>query len=503
MSLRRLALSIGGLAIPIATADQFIFEDVTASAGLDYTQIEPRPGASVVDYNQDGYYDVCFFGGLAIGPRLYRNNGDGSFTNVTKSVLPKAKFDTSHGIFGDMDNDGDADLVLARRYKSWLDTGMAYYENAGGYFLPVAITPNVARDPTSLGALALGDLDMDGDLDVVFSHNGGNGIGGPAFIVRNDGPGAFIDASVDFGGGISLILRHWTAVVADFNNDNMVDIHSAVDFKEDFQCRNMGNGTFMDVSEAAGVTNAGSDMGIAVGDIENDGDLDIYSTNIQQGVLYLNNGAGVFRDRANPRGLASFPGVGWGAAFFDLDHDRDQDLVFVSQNQPGFVYENDGNGFFTNLTAGSGLYLDGHSLLPFDFDLDGDTDLMVIDIEGTPQLFENKTPALANRHWLVVRPRGTQSNRDGVGARVEVTIGELTQTRVIMAGYSFFNGPPMEAHFGLGAAAVADRVTVTFPSGRSLTAEGVVGDRYIEIVEPSGAEDGDVGGGDAGGDETP
>lgn len=504
MSIRRFALLIGGLSITSTSlAENFYFEDITPSSGIDYVQVEPRIGAAVVDYDQDGYFDVCFFGGMAIGPRLYHNNGDGTFTNVTKTVLPPVKFDTSHGIFADMDNDGDADLILGRRYKSWLETGMAYYENVGGRFESRSIAANLARDATSLGSICLADLDEDGDLDVVFMHNGGNGIGGPGFVIRNEGGGVFTDGTTDFGGGVSKIIRHWSSVAADFNNDGLIDIHSAVDFKEDFQSRNMGNGNFMDVSAACGVTNTGSDMGLAIGDIENDGDLDIYSTNIIQGVLYVNNGSGVFHDRANARGVQTFPGVGWGTAFVDLDHDLDQDLVFVSQNSPGFLFENNGLGFFTNSTAGSDLQLDGHGLIPFDYDLDGDIDLLTLDVVGTPRLFENQTPVLADRHWLIVRPHGVLSNRDGVGARVEVTVGDVTMTRVILAGYSFFSGPPMEAHFGLGSSPVADTIKVTFTSGRELVAHNVAVDRYIEINEPSDAGEGDVDDGDAGDDATP
>jgi hypothetical protein len=315
------------------------------------------------------------------------------------------------------------------------------------------------------------------------------GTGGPGFFVRNDGLPTLVDATVSFGAGLSDLRRNFSTLLADFDRDGWLDLHTAVDFTMDYHCRNLGDGSFEHVSTQVGTTNGGSDMGVAVGDIENDGDLDIYSTNIGIGVLYVNDGSGHFSNDALAHGVGSWgfpPPTGWGTIFGDFDHDRDQDLVFVAYGAPGFFYENDGQGqFIRRIGANLGLDLLAHGLLGFDYDRDGDLDLLVLPRSGsqTPRLYDNRSPGLAGRHCHVVDPVGVYSNRDGVGARVEVTVGDVTMTRVVLAGESFHSGPPMLAHFGLGDAAVADEVRVTWPSGIVQVLEDVAADRYLEVVE--------------------
>lgn len=467
-----------------AAAQAFQFIEVGASAGLDFPLTFPRPSAAVADIDGDGWLDVFVCGGTGVAPRCYHNNGDKTFSDVSAAVMPESAIDVSFALFADIDNDGDPDLLLAQRYTDWLDVGFSFYENVGGVFVPGVVAPDLARDDTSMGGMTVADFDGDGDLDVVFAHNGGGGgsAGGPSFYLRNDG-GTFVDATAAVGGGLGRVTRHWSVVSADFNNDGWTDVHAAVDFFADFQCRNNGDGTMTDVSVSSGVTNTGSDMGLAVGDFDNDGDLDMYSTNIFEGVLYVNNGAGLFTNQASTRGVRTFPGVGWGTAFVDLDLDGDLDLPFVSNDAPGFLWENRGDGTFRNATSGSGVDLLAHGLLPFDYDRDGDMDLLVWSSGSspTPALFENVTPR-AGRRWLRVRAVGTTSNRESIGARVTVTAPGLTQMREILGTESFFAGPPKEAHFGLGPRLMAS-VTVRWPSGASLTRLTRT-NRELVFVEP-------------------
>jgi hypothetical protein len=372
------------------------------------------------------------------------------------------------------------------------DTGLIFYWNCVNHFERGACPPNLARNNRADAGLALADMDVDGDLDIVFTHKSNQGLGGPhgiGFYVRNDGLPNLVDATLAANSGLEIPKKYWSVVLADFNGDMLPDIHCAVDVNSDYHAWNMGGGVFQNVTNQVHATNDGSDMGLAVGDIENDGDLDIYSTNIAEGILYVNDGTGVFTSDAGGHGVGHWSGnpapIGWGTAFVDLDHDQDQDLAFVAEQSPGRVYKNDGTGHFNNDTPGSGLNMQGHGLVPFDYDKDGDVDLMsYTTVAGPIRLFRNNTPALATNKWLTVELTGTTSNRDGVGAKVYVVTGSLTQVRAVMAGYSFKAGPPVNAHFGLGVNAVVDEVRIVWPTGAVQHLYNVAANQYLHVTEP-------------------
>lgn len=491
-----------------ATAQEMLFEEVSQGSGLDFPLAPFAPGLAVGDYDRDGWYDVCITGiGHRRTPRIYRNMGatraagDPWFVDVTNQVMPPDREPGSVSIFGDLDNDGDLDLVTSRRFITPQHpdgdpdvVGIMYYENVGSRYVKGTSDPAIGWDPeSSHGGLTLGDVDVDGDLDIVFVHNGGgNGVGGPGFYVRNDGLPNLVDATQDFGANLGQVTRYFSAVLADFNGDLALDLHSSVDFFRDYHARNDGFGNFSHVTVEAGTTNLGSDMGMTVGDMDNDGDLDIFSTNINRGVLYVNNGDDTFQDEGHARGCASWDVgfgsmVGWGTTFADFDNDRDLDLVFVSYGQTGHAFRNLGDGQFDRYTHSTGLQneLRGHALVAFDYDRDGDEDLLVVRTNNMrPGLYENITER-NGRHWLSVELEGTSSNRDGIGARIELTTPDgVKLTRVITAGSSFKSGPPLSAHFGLGSSTRARQIQVFWPSGKIQTLRGVAVDRLLQIVEP-------------------
>jgi hypothetical protein len=295
----------------------------------------------------------------------------------------------------------------------------------------------------------------------------------------------FVDRTQRFGGHIEWLRRHWAGVLADFDNDGLQDLHCAVDAGPDYQARNTGGGVFTDVSIAANVTHVGSDMGLTVGDIDDDGDLDIFSSNIEFHCLYVNDGTGTFTDQATARGVARNGTTtfdwGWGTVFTDLDNDGDLDLAVVDSG-PGMIALNDGTGHFA-LDEGNGAALNGLGLLAFDYDRDGDDDLLATGRLGYVRLFENVSPVAEGRGWLRVDLAGERSNPDGVGARVWATVNGVRRMREVVAGQSFMSGPPLTVHFGMGDAHRVDLLEVHWPSGQVDLFPDVAGGRHVLAVE--------------------
>ncbi len=486
-----------------ALSQSILFQDVTASSGLLYdTHSVLRFSAGVADIDRDGWLDVVFAGSDYVPPRVFRNLGGGKFAEISDEVLPADIGLAAIATFSDLDGDGWPELLLGRKEAGAAATWFELLANQQGRFGRVALPNRLAHDETGVGCLTVGDVDSDGDLDVLLMHNGaGGGDGGPGVFLRNEGGLQFMDATDSFGANLGDRRRAWTTVLADFTGDGELDLHSAVDGGPDFHARRGNALPFMDASTDANVGNVGSDMGLAVGDIENDGDLDLYSTNINYGVLYVNDGGGRFNDLGAQRGCRSYGGtttvVGWGTAFSDLDHDADEDLVFVALNAPGRLYRNMGGGWFTNDTATSGLLLLGVALVPFDFDADGDVDLLVTDEGGSPRLYENITNT-GGRHWLQVELVGAGANREAVGALVEVHMGTTKLIRAVLGGYSFVSGPPRTLHFGLGDAASVNELAVHWPDGATQVFQNLAADRVVRILQPgcgiSGCEVGDLDG---------
>ncbi len=507
-------LAVSVFAAVVATtastsAQQFELVDITDRVGIDFDVADGRMGFAIGDYNGDGWQDVAVFASDDQTPSMFMNQGAliqaGQmvpwFTNVTDQVMPPNDIFTTMGAFADMDNDGDQDLALARRgYDPVAGApdptlgAVAYYENkldTTGRFEIGTNQLRVGHSPSTVSSLALVDYDGDSDLDVFMAYSGvmGDYTHSRCFMVRNDGLPHLTDVSSTFGAHLPGIQRALTAVFADFDGDMRPDLHCAVDFHSDFQCRNMGGGLFMDVTQAVGVTNGGSDMGLAVGDFDNDLDLDLYSTNINIGVLYVNDGAGNFVDEAAQRGCRSFANgavaIGWGTNFVDLENDGDLDLTVIPTGTgTGNFFMNDGSGQFTDVTVATGIELKGYSIIDFDFDKDGDQDLIAMgngDLNSPKFYLNNQT---TTNHWLVVELEGTLSNRDAIGAQVVVrTPDGSAQLRAMMAGHSYRTGTPKTLHFGLGDQSIVSEVEVRWPSGQVTRLTPFVANRYIKVVE--------------------
>jgi hypothetical protein len=466
-----------------------VFSDVTTEAGLGDTLWSV--GVAVADYDNDGDPDIYL---TNWGPnRLYRNNGDGTFSEIAQ---PAGLADSGWGASAawcDTDRDGDLDLYLA----NYVVFDFKRYPTRGG---------SAARDESACMWRGIdvfcGPRNMEPAADRLFRNDGdGDGDGIPAF------------ADVTASSGVALEQRHFGIAVhcfdADADGDD--DIYVANDAQQNDFFVNRGDGTFREGALFAGLAygEGGTEqagMGIASGDYNGDGLPDVAVSNFSHDhdTLYRNDGDGRFTDVSYSAGLGapSWLKLGWGARFVDLDQDGWEDLVVpyghvfpqVDHRETGTgfrqrngLYRNRGDGTFEELSGRSGpgmsLVKCSRALLPVDLDDDGDLDLLVTNLNDTPDLLRNDG-AVGN--WLKVRLVGSRSNRDGVGARVSVTAGGRTQRREIRRETGYAGSTLPVAHFGLGRVRVVDDLQVHWPSGARTRVNGIEANQLLILREDAG-----------------
>jgi enediyne biosynthesis protein E4 len=453
------------------------FVDATASSGLD--RIGWASSVCAGDMDGDGRVDlfITYFGRNV----LYRNLGQGRFEDVTaKAGLAAAGDRWGSGCsLLDIDRDGDLDLFVAN-YLS-LDLATAPEPGQGGNCswkgLPVNCGPKGLATDTNL-------------------------------LYRNNGDGTFTDVSE--ASGISRVTGRYsmTAAAADLDGDGWIDIYVATDSTAAILYHNNHDGTFTDVALPSGAAynDLGSPqagMGVALGDVDADGALDILKTHFADDVpaLYRNRGRGQFEDVAMQAGLGvQNRFVQWGAGLPDLDNDGWMDVFYVTGNvypeieaalpqyphrSPRIVFRNTGGGRFVDVTASSGPGVttpqSSRGAAFGDIDQDGDVDALVMNMNAPPSLLRNDSHS--GHHWLTVRLEGTRSNRQGIGATVLVTSGGRTQARAVLSQTSYYSVDDLRPSFGLGAATVADRVEVRWPAGGVDVISGVAADRVVTLRE--------------------
>jgi enediyne biosynthesis protein E4 len=454
------------------------FQDVTVSAGVDGMQDGRKMygiGCCVGDYDNDEHMDlfVTGFGGCL----LYRNKGDGTFVDVTRRAGVLTSGFSSSAAFFDYDRDGRLDLFVCQyvRYRLGDDLQCATTGNQRDYCQPGFFPPTRSR------------------------------------LYRNFGGGRFRDVT-ETAGITSDYNKALGVVAGDFDGDGDPDLYVTCDLTPNLLYVNQGNGTFREegVTRGCALGENGqpqAGMGVDARDVDGDGRPEILVTNYwaENNNLYRNLEGGLFSDVSSAVGLAapSLDRVGFGAGLRDLNNDGWLDIFVTNGHvlahpddvtpdtpraQKGQLFLNSGGGQFRDVTAraGSGLAQPrvGRGAAFGDWDNDGDLDILLGPNHGPAAMLVNE--GVPGSHWLQLRLRGRRSNRDGIGARIDVTVGGRTQRDEVRSAYSYCSASDLRAHFGLGAVARADRVEVRWPSGQVDRFTQVAADRQYVVTEGAG-----------------
>lgn len=528
------------------------FTDVAASAGLtapticgpvdhkDFILETVGCGVAFIDYDQDGWLDIFVLSGTRLTGdtegatnRLYKNNRDGTFTDVTAAAGLHRTGWASAVCVGDYNNDGFDDLFVT----NWGQNAL-YRNNGNGTFTDVTEQAGLIHPQRRWGAgCTFTDIDRNGHLDLVVSTyldfepdrvskpGAGNNCNwkgipvncgpkglppGRLYLYRNNGDGTFTDVSSQSGLDKCKGSYCMTVVAADFSNRGWPDIYVACDSTPSFLLQNNKDGTFTDVGMESGVAlnedgmeQAG--MGVGVGDYNLDGNLDIFKTHFADDtdILYRNDGKGNFEDVTLRSGLGvETRYVSWGAGIADLDNDGWPDILFVTGSvypeiekklpaypykSPRIVFRNLGNAKFEELIAEAGPGIAAahasRGCAFGDFDNDGDVDAVIINLNQPPSLLRNDVSG--DGHWLKVKLVGATSNRSAIGARITARYGAHIQAQEVLSQSSFYSCNDFRIHFGLGPEKEAT-LEVRWPSGKKEQFEKVEANQLVTIREAEG-----------------
>jgi hypothetical protein len=531
-----------------AQKNNIIFKDVTSKAGIgfrynfgDYSYVNilesSGSGVTVFDYNNDNLMDLYMMNGTYLEGisdpdgkvfkdtpnRLYRNNGDGTFTEIAE----KAGVDDRHWSMAagaiDLDNDGYQDLYLLN-----YGPNVFYHNNGDGTFSDITNRLGLSGPDTLNGftkwsiGVSFWDYNNDGRLDAMV----GNFLAFDPEYVSPSTPG-MMPSPTEYKGQASMLYEQQPdgsfkdvtkenglyfpdskcmgLTVYDYDDDGDIDIFQANDHQLNFLFRN-DNGKYKDVAVQSGVAANSEGIGTgsmhaSIGDIDGDGLIDILVSDLDYGALYKNVGGGIFVDVTSSSGVSrAMSGKGcWASQLFDYDNDGDLDIVSANGTaeelilQPPLLLENDGKGHFKNVGKEHGSYFSskrsGRGLAVWDYDNDGDLDIIIshVDLEATPVLLRNDG---GNRnHWLGITLKGEKGPAAAISAKVTITAGGKKQVLINQWATCYLSNNDPRLHVGLGMNTMIDQIEIAWSDGRKEVYKNIRADRYITITEGRGVVD--------------
>lgn len=536
-------------AAALAASSPALFRDVAKESGIDFRLVSGRPekhfivesmagGVAIFDYDNDGFPDIYLTNGSTIEAehagnntaedRLYHNNGDGTFTDVThKAGLGDRRWTMGVAI-ADVNNDGFDDIYITNYGQNRL-----YLNNGDGTFRDFSKESHTDISGWSSGA-AFADYDGDGLVDLYVASYldvdiqnlpkagllcnyrdipvqcGPRGLKpGRGHLFRNLGGGRFEDVTASSGVGNVPPSYGLGVAWGDLDNDGRPDLFVANDSLPNFLFHNDGGGKFTESALISGVAlrsdgREQAGMGIDIGDYDNDGNLDLVLTTFSDDykTLFHNDGTGHFEDVSFQAGLVrpTWDLLSWGVQFVDLNNDGYQDIVMANGHvypevdqhsfsttyrQHPFFLMNEKNGRFKSVPASAGpafnLAESSRGLAVGSLTNNGSVDIVISNLDASPWIIRNPG---STGNWLILKLRGTVSNRDAIGARVTVKAGKLSQLREVKSGGSYQSQSDFRLHFGLAAAKSADEIKIRWPSGKTQVLKNVAANRIVTIDEP-------------------
>jgi hypothetical protein len=532
-------------ALVSAQEKNIMFTEVSSKAGIDfkynfgdysYVNIleSSGSGVTVFDYNNDGLMDLYLMNGTYLegisdkegkvfqdtSNKLYKNNGNGTFSEVSKIAgVDDRNWSMAAGAI-DLDNDGFQDLYVLN-----YGPNVFYHNNGNGTFSDITASLGLSGPDKLNGftkwsiGVSFWDYNLDGRLDAMV----GNFLAFDPAYVSTQTPGMMPHPS-EYNGQVSMLFEQQPngkfldvtkdeslffpdskcmgLTVFDYDDDGDLDIFQANDHQMNFLFRN-DNGTYKEFGVASGVAanSQGSPTGSmhgTVGDIDGDGLIDILVADLKYGALYRNLGNGLFEDITESSGI-SIPMAGkgsWGASLFDYDNDGDLDIIAANGTaeelvlQYPLLLENDGKGHFKNVGQEHGSYFStkrsGRGLAVWDYDNDGDLDIIIshVDLQATTALLRNDGGN--KNHWLGLTLKGEKGLASTIGAKITVTAGEKKQVLVNQWTTGYLSNSEPRVHIGLGQQRIIDKLEVKWPDGKEDVYKNIVSCRYITIVKGKG-----------------